>query len=77
MNGGEVMPAALRTILSNEMATWQYYERDSIISISDSGEKARNLIVQSVDDSGSKMSGAQRSHFAVAMFSEVKAPEAI
>lgn len=56
------------------MATWQYYERDSLVSLRDSQRKARDLVVSSLKEeqpgSRRKMAEtAERSHFAIAMFS--------
>jgi hypothetical protein len=57
------------------MATWQYYERDALIHARRTSGPALDLVVTS--QSGAAPGSAERSHFAVAMFSRGRGADAI
>ncbi|WPK02547.1 hypothetical protein R6U79_09955 [Pseudomonas putida] len=67
-NGGIAAPAELNDITTQGSSTWQYYEKDSIISMRASNQKASDLVVTSDPTSTTPVS--ERSHFRVAMFNE-------
>jgi hypothetical protein len=64
MNGGQAMPASLRKITFAGAATWQFYERDSVIRLESSNAKARSLVVASKTGDQENT----RSHFGISMF---------
>ena len=72
----EVSPVAS---LPEDMSTWQFYERDSTISLTTGTAGVRDLVVTSATgpSSAADPSAARRSHFAVSIFSEEKASGAL
>ena len=58
------MPASLRKITFAGAATWQFYERDSVIRLESSNAKARSLVVASKTGDQENT----RSHFGISMF---------
>lgn len=73
MNGGRKIPQNLKRIAPRDMDTWQYYERGSRISLRSEGGKALKLVVTSLanDTNPAVSSAGERSHFSVAMFSQL------
>jgi|FEC22Drversion2_1045045.scaffolds.fasta_scaffold00974_15 uncharacterized membrane protein YgcG len=63
-NGGKQMPDSIRNIDKTGANTWQFYERDFVISLGAAEGPARRLLVRAkgTDDIG------LRSHFSVSMF---------
>jgi len=65
--------------LPEDMVTWQFYERNSKISLAPGNSGVGELVVTSAigPDSGADPSAARRSHFGVSIFSEVEVSGAI
>ena len=71
-NGGIAAPAELNDISTQDSSTWQYYEKDSTISMRASNQKAFDLVVTS--DPANTPTVSERSHFRVAMFHHEPGP---
>ena len=67
LNGGSEMPSQAREALTGLAGTWQFYERDSRISIADASGPADSLRVRSRVSSSSGEYVAEN-HFAVSLF---------
>lgn len=77
-NPGVVEVSAIGS-LPDDMSTWQFYERDSKISLAPGSAGVRELVVTSaaVPGSAADPSAMRRSHFAVSIFSKEKASGAL
>ena len=67
LNGGRAMPSQVREALTGSAGTWQFYERDSRISIAESTGPADSSRVRSRALSSSRVFAAEN-HFSVSLF---------